>query len=79
MRILLILSCLLSHRVWREWVIENDTITGMQFVMGEKCGSTDREATVCDVHIEKNSQKMFITNVFIAVGRIYQMTYALAT
>ena len=32
--------------MWREWVIENDTITGMQFVMGEKCGSSDREATV---------------------------------
>ncbi|KAL5496744.1 hypothetical protein EMCRGX_G013098 [Ephydatia muelleri] len=30
--------------VWREWIIENDTISGMQFVMGEKCGGTDREA-----------------------------------
>ena len=39
-------STLHSYRVWREWLIENDTFTGMLFAMGERCGSRDREAKV---------------------------------
>ena len=29
-----------------EWLVENDTFVGMHFVMGERCGSKDRETKV---------------------------------
>ena len=32
--------------VWHEWVIENDTYTGMYYTMGESCSTSDREAKV---------------------------------
>ena len=32
--------------VWHEWVIENDTYTGMYYTMGETCSTSDREAKV---------------------------------
>ena len=33
-------------RVWSEWIIENDTFTGMLYTVGEQCGSVDRQAQV---------------------------------
>lgn len=33
-------------RVWQDWIVENDTFVGMNFVMGEQCGAVDREAKV---------------------------------
>ena len=32
--------------VWQEWLVENDTLTGQHFTMGEMCTSADREAKV---------------------------------
>ena len=34
------------HRVWREWLIENDTFIGMHFVSGQECSVGDREVKV---------------------------------
>ena len=34
-------------RVWKEWIMDGDTFTGLHFVMGEQCGLSDREAKVC--------------------------------
>ena len=36
-----------AFRVWREWIIENDTFTGMHFVMGQECSVGDREVKAC--------------------------------
>ena len=33
-------------RVWQDWIVENDTFVGLNFVMGEECGAVDREAKV---------------------------------
>ena len=38
--------CVLFHRVWREWVIENDTFVGMHYVMGQECSIGEREVKV---------------------------------
>ncbi|XP_064402305.1 N-acetylglucosamine-1-phosphotransferase subunit gamma-like [Halichondria panicea] len=32
--------------VWHEWIIENDTLIGMHFTVGERCGLSDRESKV---------------------------------
>ena len=36
----------MHFRVWREWLIENDTFTGMHFTMGQECSVGDREVKV---------------------------------
>ena len=41
-----ILAC---FRVWQDWIVENDSFVGFNFVMGEECGAVDREAKVSEM------------------------------
>ena len=40
--VMLVMLC----RVWKEWLVDNDTFSGLQYSMGEACSSSDREAKV---------------------------------
>ena len=37
---------IIFYRVWRDWIVENDTFVGLNFILGEPCGAVDREAKV---------------------------------